>query len=63
MRQDLNISKTVYENDFVMVRVDKTLKQMMEEKPFCRWDINYYLPQWDNLINDIKQGKVKVKII
>jgi hypothetical protein len=63
MRQSLNASKTIYYNDFVMVRVDKTLKEMMEEKPFCRWDINYYLPQWDNLITELKQGKVKVKFL
>lgn len=61
MRQSLNASKTVYENDFVMVRVDKTLKEMMVEKPFCRWDVNYYLPQWDDLINELKHSAFEVK--
>ncbi|OGL46321.1 MAG: hypothetical protein A2W05_08455 [Candidatus Schekmanbacteria bacterium RBG_16_38_10] len=46
MRQDLNTSKTVYSNDFVMVRVDKTLREMMEEKPSSRWDPGY----WDPLL-------------
>ena len=31
MRQDLNASKTVYYNDFVMVRVDKTDRDLLNE--------------------------------
>ena len=61
MNQSLNSSKTIYFNDFVMVRVDKTLKEMMEEKPFCRWDVNYYLPQWADLISELKHSVIKVK--
>jgi len=49
MRQSLNASKTVYYNDFVMVRVDKTLKEMMEEKPSSRWDVEYWHPRWESL--------------
>jgi hypothetical protein len=37
----------------VMVRVDKTLKEMMEEKPASRWDTNYWHPQYDELYKDI----------
>jgi len=54
---------TVYSNDFVMVRVDRTLKEMMEEEPFCRWDINYYLPQWDDLISELKHSVIEVKFL
>lgn len=56
MRESLNASKTVYSNDFVMVRVDKTLKEMMEEKPASRWDPGYWEPRYDqtlSLINKI----------
>jgi hypothetical protein len=63
MRESLNISKTVYFNDFIMVRIDKTLKEMMEEKPFCRWDVPYYLPQWDNLIRELKSGAIPTKFL
>ena len=63
MKQTLSKDKKVYSNDFVMVRVDKTLKDMMEEKPFCRWDVNYYLPQWADLISELKNGTVKVKFL
>lgn len=61
--QNLNTLMTVYSNDFVMVRVDKTLKEMMEEKPFCRWDVNYYLPQWDELISELKYSVIEVKFL
>lgn len=33
----------------VMVRVDKTLKEMMEEKPSSRWDTEYWHPKFDAL--------------
>jgi restriction endonuclease S subunit len=48
---------TVYSNDFVMVRVDKTLKEMMEEKPSSRWDAGYWDPLLtiaDDTFKDIK---------
>lgn len=57
MNQSLNSSKTVYYNDFVMVRVDKTLKEMMEEKPSSRWDAGYWDPLLtisDDTFKDIK---------
>lgn len=63
MREYLNKAKTVYYNDFVMVRVDKTMKNLMEEKPFCRWDVNYYLPQWDGIITELKRSKIKVRFL
>lgn len=63
MKQSLNKEKKVYTNDFVMIRTDKTLKEMMEEKPFCRWDVNYYHPQWHNLINELKESAIKTKFL
>lgn len=51
--QNLNTLMTVYSNDFVMVRVDKTLKEMMEEKPSSRWDPVYWEPKWDSLNSEI----------
>jgi len=63
MKQTLSKDKKVYFNDFVMARVDKTIKEMMAEKPFCRWDINYYLPQWADLISELKKGFIEVKFL
>ena len=60
MRQDLNSLKTVYFNDFVMVRVDKTLKEMMVEKPYGRLDPEYYLPEYDDLFLDMRLGNFDV---
>ncbi len=59
MRQNLNSSKTVYFNDFVMVRVDKTLKEMMEEKPYSRWDTFHWHPMFDYLKPIFKKWNAK----
>lgn len=63
MKQTLNKDKTVYTNEYVMVRVDKTLKEMMEEKPFSRLDVNYYSPKYDDIISELKDGRLKVKFL
>lgn len=47
MRQDLNISKTVYECDFVTARVDKQVLDLFAEKPSSRWDGPYWHPKYD----------------
>jgi len=39
--------------EIVMVRVDKTLKEIMEEKPASRWSPGYWHPQYDELYNHI----------
>jgi len=59
MKQNLNPSRQIYSNDFIMVRVDKVLSEIAEEKPFSRWDASYFLPQWDDLINELKNGAIK----
>lgn len=59
MRQNLNTSKTVYENDFVIVRVDKTLVETVEEIPYGRFDPEYYLPEYDALFSQMELGKLR----
>jgi hypothetical protein len=43
----------------VMVRVDKTLKEMMEEKPFSRWDPKYWHVKYDDLFSTLKIEKLR----
>ena len=63
MKQTLSKDKKVYSNDFVMVRVDKTLKEMMEEKPSSRWDAGYWQPQFTIADDFFKTIKYPVKRI
>lgn len=51
MRQSLNASKTVYYNDFVMVRVDKTMQDIMFCKPQSRWDPSYWNYEYDEVMS------------
>jgi hypothetical protein len=46
-----------------MVRVDKTLKEMMEEKPYGRLDPEYYLPEYDDLFLKMKLGRFKINTL
>jgi methylase of polypeptide subunit release factors len=55
MKQTLSEDKKVYFNDFVMVRVDKTMKDMMKEKPFSRWDGGYWEPKYDQIMLQINK--------
>jgi len=43
--------------EIVMVRVDKTLKEMMEEKPASRWDTGYWHPRFG--LGDFTKFKIK----
>lgn len=56
MNQSLNASKTVYYNDFVMVRVDKTLRDLMQEKPSSRWDPSYWEPKYDAVFKELSKN-------
>ncbi|MBI4824506.1 MAG: restriction endonuclease subunit S [Nitrospirae bacterium] len=47
MRESLNKERTVYENDFISVRVDKTMYDLFAEKPLSRWDAGYWEPKYD----------------
>ena len=49
-------------NEAAMVRVDKTLKETMEEKPSGRWDPEYWHPDSQDLFNDISK-KLTLKTI
>lgn len=53
MKQTLRKDKKVYFNDFVMVRVDKTMRGLFAEKPSTRWDGSYWLPKYDELFAEI----------
>ena len=48
------VSKNQSGEELVMVRVDKTLKDLMDEKPSSRWNPNYWHPKFDNLFTGIK---------
>lgn len=41
--------------EVVMVRVDKTLKELMEEKPGSRWSAEYWHPKYDEHV--VEMGK------
>ena len=41
----IQITKDQNGREAVMVRVDKTLKEMMEEKPSSRWNADYWHPK------------------
>src|SRR3989344_81964 len=48
--------------EIVMVRVDKTLKEIMEEKPSSRWDPEYWHPDFQNLMEKISDNYELKKI-
>lgn len=60
--KEYNMSKNLLKNERVFldekngifVRVDKTLKEMMEEKPSSRWDVDYWHPKYDEMFDKIK---------
>lgn len=58
-------TQIVDEETGLMIRVDKTLKEMIEEKPSSRWDVNYWHTDIDNIISFFlqKYGPKKVKRI
>jgi len=46
----IQITKDQGKREAVMVRVDRTLKDLMKEKPTSRWTPNYWLPIYDDLL-------------
>jgi len=51
-------------HEVAMVRVDKTLKRItVEEKPFSRWDVNYWHPKWADIIDELLNSKISVKYL
>lgn len=57
--QLIQITKDKNNKEMTMVRVDKTLKEMMEEKPFSRLDINYWHPKFEKIYQILKANKAK----
>ncbi len=53
--QNLNTLTTVYSNDFVMVRVDKTMYDIMFCKPQSRWDPSYWNYEYDEVMSSINK--------
>lgn len=47
-------------NEVAMIRIDKTLKELMEEKPSSRWDVEYWMPHYDQLFSELKNSKFEV---
>lgn len=45
----------------LMIRVDKTLRELMEEKPSNRWDVNYWHIKYDVIIIQLKTSKYPLK--
>lgn len=40
-------------NEQIMIRVDKTLKEMLEEKLSSRWDVKYWHPKYEKIMQAI----------
>ncbi len=55
MRQDLNNDRSVYENDFISVRVDKKVLDLFSEKPSSRWDAGYWEPKYDQIFFQVSE--------
>jgi hypothetical protein len=53
--KQIQITKDQNGREIVMVRVDKTLKEMMEEKPSSRWNVNYWHPKYEELLATIRK--------
>lgn len=59
MRQDLNISKTVYDTDFLSVRVDKQVLDFFSIKPTSRWDPEFWDPKHDKTLSSLRKYTFK----
>ena len=60
MKESLKNSKIVYSNGFVVVRVDRTLQEILNEKPYGRFDPEYYHPEYDDMFSEIRQARFKI---
>lgn len=59
MKQTLSKDKKVYFNDFVMVRVDKTMRDLFAEKPSSRWDAGYWDTKYDHLASTVYKWRAQ----
>ena len=44
--------------EVVVVRVDKTLKEIMEEKPSSRWNVDYWHPKYEKILKIINKFEI-----
>ncbi len=58
----VQITKDQNNREMVMVRVDKTLKELMEEKPSSRWNASYWHPKYEQLISELS-NKFEAKFL
>lgn len=47
----------------VMLRIDKTLKKMMRDKPFSRFDVEYWHSKFTEIISDLKNSAYETKTL
>lgn len=52
--ESVSILDDGFGNDVIMVRVDKTLTNLMEAEPYSRWDPHFWHPKYTNLEGSIK---------
>lgn len=62
-RDLVQITKDQTGKEVLMVRTDKTMKTMLEEKPFSRLDVNYWHPKWDKIIQELKSSNIDKKYL
>ena len=58
--QKTKIVKDERGNGLAMMRVDKTLKEMMEERPAGRFDVEHWHPKFDKVLLELKKSKFKI---
>lgn len=51
----IQITKDQNGKEAIMVRIDKTLKEMMEEKPSSRWSVDYWHPKYEEILGIIRK--------
>lgn len=61
MRESLSKDKTVYSNDFIMARVDKTMFDLFTVKPASRWDAGFWIPKYDQILSQITYKVASLK--
>jgi hypothetical protein len=57
-----NAKQIVDEKSGLMIRVDKTLKEMMEEKPSSRWDVRYWHPKYEAIMDNMDRRLEVLKL-
>lgn len=55
------IIKDTEGNEIVMERVDKTVMDMMDEKPSSRWDPEYWHTSYDKLFEELTNSGLQIK--